>query len=264
MRFESYLDEMYISPAERRKLKLPVVGQPLEWDAIASSNEEMIAMIRKNCAPFLKATNKMFFRGAEKYVDFMRYPVRQDRAPRDMPMELHEAIDDAFVRRFGWKARSSGAFACQERDETLNYGQPYMFFPIGNFKFVYSDVYDDIYGFLDKIVSHAYNKAKNKPKQKESDVAWYGSVSSLSLAHEINNWVYLYKLLGIQDGKIMPGTMEGIQQAIGDFLVSSYTDKNLEGSGKAEVSFQCKEYYLLHENFLMIIEKELGMDRYRG
>jgi hypothetical protein len=271
MRFITHLKEMYISQEKRKLRRRSGTGDVTSASGLrlASSNAEMLEMIKRDCGPFLKS-KFIFFRGVEGMSDemFAKRSSRRDRAPRDMPPEIHEVLNQAFKKKFGWAARSEGTFATQVVGDTYDYGLPHMFFPIGNFKYVWSPNYDDIYGFLDKIVAKAgEDLAKKKPEYKENEFTWYGSVSSLALSHSITgdnigNWVYLHTTLGIKSK--VPSTIDGIKKAIGTFIVSSYTDKNLEDSGKSEVAFRCDNYYLLDDSFRTIIEKELGLNRFRG
>jgi len=79
--------------------------------------------------------------------EFDHTPELRSRIPRGMPVEIHLALNDKFIKQFGWKVRN-GIF-CYGVDGTFyiedvnKWGTNYLVFPIGEFKFVYSpDDYD--------------------------------------------------------------------------------------------------------------------------
>ena len=110
---------------------------------------------------------------------------------------MSKEADKLFKEMFGWEVRN-GIFT----SSTLNYmyGEPYLFFPIGDFKFVWSPDIDDFYD------------------------AW-------------------------QDAQIKFYTLD----------IHSYIDKYLEKAIKSgnEISFNCKEYYLVDLKMRTFLEDNL-------
>jgi hypothetical protein len=45
-----------------------------------------------------------------------------------------------------------------------------------------------------------------------------------------------------------------------DYLISTYSDKNIENTmGDSEISFKCENYYLVHEKYFNKLRKYLGI-----
>ena len=60
-------------------------------------------------------------------------------------MELHKAFDKAAKKKFGWKPRSEGMFCVGNKEVAKYYGLAYSVWPIGTFKFIWSDEVDDFF-----------------------------------------------------------------------------------------------------------------------
>ena len=212
---------------------------------LADGDAEILDLIRNDCAPFLKY-GRIFYRGADFHApeDLIKKSVRSDRKPRDIPIELHDVLDNAFKRKFGWAVRSSGVFATQDWEHATEFGiDTYMFFPIGNFKYVWSGAFHDLFGSLETSFGDDLRAAF---------ADW----------DTMPEWETLYRNLDIT--KKPTQNLKEIQKEVGDFIVSRYTDKYLASSEKSEVTFKCNEYYLLGNKFRTIIEKELGLSRFKG
>ena len=119
-----------------------------ELSVLEPSVNDIAKMIKKDCKLFLKSTprGRFFWRGSEKKVDNVeKFKPRKDRRPLSIKLSTHKALDDLFNEIFGWRARSQGVFATINNGDTRIYGTPYLFFPIGNFKFLYSLTIKDLW-----------------------------------------------------------------------------------------------------------------------
>ena len=108
------------------------------------------------CRPFLQQIKNQYrtqvvWRGTyehafgEKYFDGMwLYRTNRHRTPRDVNPALHSYIDDYFFKKFGKRYRSQAAFGSGEPGVAVNYGDPYVFMPVGDFAFCWSPVLDDL------------------------------------------------------------------------------------------------------------------------
>lgn len=116
---------------------------------------EIAKIVKKDCKPFLQTKKgckkNWLFRGSKispaKLI--IRKTVRKNRHPIDTPKDVHKLIDNAFLKRFGWKARSNAIFALGFHDlqfPHLATGQDWLCFPIGKFRFIWSDEIADLYG----------------------------------------------------------------------------------------------------------------------
>lgn len=145
--------------------------------------DKMLTMVEKDCQPFLKQANNLFFRGTkhkmkDDYINKMT--ARKDRKPLDSPMTIHKESDKIFKEKFGWKARSEGVFASTSY-HVGSYGKVWMFFPIGNFKYVWSPTVTDWWiavedaighkptqGMMDNFLPELINKYTDKDLKKAS------------------------------------------------------------------------------------------------
>lgn len=122
---------------------------------------EVMDILRRDCGPYIKekALGENLWRGMKKDIgDFTKITPRKNRRPKDMPWELHEALDNAFKEEFGWKARSEAVFCSSSLYDAGFYGDIYIIYPIGKIKYVYSPVIPDIYtdmkraGFVEEVL----------------------------------------------------------------------------------------------------------------
>ena len=75
--------------------------------------------------------------------------VRKNRIPKDMPLYIHNALDDTFNRKFGFRARSNALFVVSDDNVAAEYGKVYMIFPVGRFKYLYNENIDDLLHSID-------------------------------------------------------------------------------------------------------------------
>ena len=116
--------------------------------------EEVAKILKKECKPFLRETKSakdFMWRGLQvglQVSDIEKKVVRRGRLPSDTPMWLHKLLDELFEDNFGWKSRSNSAFATGFRQQSMKYGMPFLFFPIGKYNYVWSPDIEDLYEHL--------------------------------------------------------------------------------------------------------------------
>lgn len=131
MRLKSYLNESF-PPADVRRL---------------------VETLKQDCGPFLDAikpilgTGKCFVRRihGQPVSLYIKKTARTDRRPSDTDPEMHQAFDDEFKKKFGWGARSEGVFTYPAKDISKCFEGQHIFYPIGEFKFVYSPTVPDLF-----------------------------------------------------------------------------------------------------------------------
>ena len=194
--------------------------------------KRILNMIRKDCKPFLKESSTYFTRSfTESHgVDNIRkIKPRKNRKPKDTPLYLHDILNNWFRSKFGWNVRSEGVFTYPGKGDFYGDSNIYYFFPIGSFKFVFSDTISDLYNTLDHIFDHF----------KHNNYDW----SNLKDLNDKGDYVILDKIFN-------------------EFVMKygkTYRNKNLKSISEKsanrehEVVFKCKEYYIINNN---IIDKE--------
>jgi hypothetical protein len=102
-------------------------------------SKKFISLLKKNGDFFTREVLRDF--GAIK-----EFKTRLDRRPVDLNIDLHHFFDKELEKKFGWKPRSQGVFVWNDINE-LNE----LFFPIGDFKYVYSPEVHDLYFTTNKM-----------------------------------------------------------------------------------------------------------------
>jgi len=142
MRLQSYLTE-----GKKTKIELPGVG----YQDYAARDAKIIELIKTNCKPFLKqmaGAGTLLYRGAHVFDQLMlEITPRKGRRPKDMEPEYHKIFDSYFKKKFGWKPRTEGVFGTGSFGKAMVYGNVHSMWPIGPFKFLWSDklTYGDLY-----------------------------------------------------------------------------------------------------------------------
>lgn len=133
-----------------------------EYIAEASKYEmqaySVVRSLYKNCMPFIQelrrsaaGNNDLVWRGTNKSrtKSIIRVTPRQDRIPKDTPPLVQEELDKRFRAKYGWEPRSTGVFTYPTERGVTSYGEPYMFFPVGKYKYLFNPDIDDLYAAMD-------------------------------------------------------------------------------------------------------------------
>jgi hypothetical protein len=120
---------------------------------------------------------------------------RDNRRPMDTPNQIQNMIDGA-LREYGFTAlRSNSIFCSGYKAAAINYGVPYLIFPVDGFDFTWSKRFVDLYSdVVDSIMGDDDNREKffrqfeYDPGEWVFDIAKYnnaGFSSALESNHEI-------------------------------------------------------------------------------
>ncbi|CAG7579953.1 MAG: hypothetical protein SLAVMIC_00176 [uncultured marine phage] len=178
--------------------------------------KEVAEKILRDCQPFLKelrGTDNFIYRGYMRgltNVDSInKISARKDRKPLHTDRFLHDEFDFYFEERFGVRPRSEGVFGTGYYNQAGLYGKPYLFFPIGDFDFYWSEEVFDLHAYLNDKVGHL-------PKVKK----W--TSEDKRFASEL------------------------IEDMVNDFYTDENLLSAINEEG--EIIFMCDEYYLVDEN----------------
>jgi len=128
----------------------------MRLESYLNENEvSIIDLLSKKCMPFVNMFRKencdrLLYRGRKSPI----FPWRAmksniaDRLPKDTPKNIHDMLNVMFQKKFGWKCRN-GVFASSDINMVNDYGDPYVFVPIGRFKFVWSNKIDDLWSTIE-------------------------------------------------------------------------------------------------------------------
>lgn len=177
---------------------------------------ELEKILKKDCSKYINEVkqDRVLWRGTKDLSpftsDITKLRPLMDRHPKDTGRAWTEAADAYFMKNFGWKPRTQGMFAIKRFSYAQDYGTPFLFFPIGNYKYVWSPNSDDFYtvstgsrghadpddeedftAFMDELVW----KDKNL-KFAMSDVEITFGVNSYYMVHMVY-WQHIYDMLGM-------------------------------------------------------------------
>ena len=118
--------------------------------------EQVVKSLEKRCMPFLKEFDGPIYRGYNKGIQgkMSRKATRKDRKPRFIPEDVHNEMDNVLYDMFGWYPRSNGVFTGSEgvaREFATNISKVYLFFPVGNYEYIWTEQYPDIYMLYDEL-----------------------------------------------------------------------------------------------------------------
>lgn len=105
----------------------------------------IISTLKKDCKPWLSEMSKPIYRGHEYGDNFGSAVPRTNRRPMNTDEDTHKRFDMLAQKLYGWKPRSEGLFCTTQSDTAISYGRSYMIFPVGHYKYLYSD---EIYDFF--------------------------------------------------------------------------------------------------------------------
>ena len=141
------------------------------------SLEDAVKIFHDECKPFQKEIGfdgifdfKPLKRGMKNKSNILIGNVRPDRRPMSTPLPIHEFMDNWFYEKFGIRFRSNAMFVTKSQGSARLYGNVYIVFPIGEFKYCYSSTIDDLYATIaNKIESKLSSHYAPLTKEKFND-----------------------------------------------------------------------------------------------
>ena len=211
-----------------------------------SKDIKLIAeMIKRDCQPFLqsfdfKTSNDLLYRGEDDLHDKMiKRKRRHNRQSVDTEQETSDFFDKIFKKKFGWEPRSSGIFVLRGGS---SYGEKeYVFFPIGDFRYVWSTEIEDFFAYVngEEFMSWDYY----------NDVVFGNEWKELEMrgaAENIDEWLELNKWERYETKEEWDKERENVYQR----MVDTYKEEGLPDAGfhfesGSELIFDVDYYYLI-------------------
>lgn len=153
-------------------------------DLESMDEDEIIALIKRDCKPFIEENAGVLLRGMRKksWSPF-KQDVRQDRNPRNTRQAVQDVLDKWFDEKFGFKARSQAVFTTGSFPDARSYGTVYAIFPIGNFKYVWSTEIPDLFFVTHNISTD--NPEEVIEKLEEADYKSTDLEIAIKTGHEV-------------------------------------------------------------------------------
>jgi hypothetical protein len=215
--------------------------------------------IRELCGPFLKEMETMkgdpdiLFRGMKNHLysvgigDRMRceklsdrlykYPSRKDRLPTDTNEVLTGIMDDYSKERFGFKMRSEGTFVTKRSRVANDYGGAFVFFPVGDYKYVWSYLVDDFYTYV-------------------VDESWYFDINEHGREKSDNGVTYTE-----DEWFRRPEIRKEVIRYMDRYVDGGPNNPTMDAVSKEEISFYCEEY-LIFDIDVSYVTDEFGFTHY--
>ena len=171
-------------------------------------------IIKRDCQPYLQQNSqpitKPLLRGMKENKPLIKKEVRKkNRKTLDTHSSIHKVVNKAFVENFGVPFRNA-LFVTGSTLEAGGYGNRYIIFPIGEFKYIWSEEVKDLYVILarkfdqipnKKILNQIYEYFKDPNLYKSTDLD-----SAIESGSEIMIWCDSYyaisKKIFISDPKL--------------------------------------------------------------
>lgn len=113
------------------------------------------SIIERDCKKFIEEVGvAKFYRG---FRQVERYEVMpglyhiyntKARSPKDTKIEVSDLLDDQFEKKFGVRPRKDAVFTTKDTVIASDYGNPFLFYPIGDYKYLYNpnvlDLFNDL------------------------------------------------------------------------------------------------------------------------
>lgn len=192
------------------------------------SEREIVQFIKDNCKPYLKETKGKLFlwRGYKKNIkEYTTLKSKTRTKSKFSSQELFIAIDDTFESIFGWRPRSESIYVSNSYSMAKAYGLPYLFFPIGVYKYIWSPTIKDLYEYgVDK------NYIIKDNRNKES--------SNIELINK-----------SIEDGTF--------HRFAKKHYINSDIKMCADNCVRNEIMFGCRSYVLVNSSYKHVLMEEL-------
>jgi len=240
--------------------KKNVVSDPFKVAALENQANRIIEIIEKDCRPFLKQiknTGGFIYRVSGRRPGPMGIikvssHIATGREPAAMNPTIHNLLNQAFEKLFGWKVRDGVPVSgnIDVSDTTGIWGLTSIIFPIGDFGFVWSPKIDDLN--FDTFFGTAVRSA-------------VFNVSGRSVKDYIS-----YNLNSDEYNEFMKGTQPGLNYAMPKPLhkkivgllekgldLNRYTDGDLKNAIKSdnEIFIKCDSYYLVYPDYYQFLKE---------
>lgn len=139
--------------------------QLTEEELDITDSEDIMAFIQQNCQPYIKEhpdfMSYPLYRGMSPRGDVSIQTIRQDRKPLSSNQYIHQVYDEAMKRAGLTAIRSNSIFCTGNKNAAMGYGDVYVIFPIGDFKYSYTTEYRDLYTAFGRIARRGFFRFKN-------------------------------------------------------------------------------------------------------
>lgn len=166
------------------------------------------------------------------------YQPRKDRRPKDMPLVLHNELNDHLTKQFGIPYRSEGLFAAGNQSFAANYGKVGIVLPQGAFKFCWSPDVPDAYAHFELPPALRYIRTMATGRGHNAE----------EIPTTIHRGEFLHFLNDSEWGMSLFREWFAIE-----YHKSQYTDRDLAAAiySENEIMISCSEYAVIRDTELV-------------
>lgn len=266
----------YPSPKEKEKFNV-------YWPKVKLECAKFIEDLSKTQKNKKLAQRNLCWRGTDKYgpTDIVLLTPRQDRVPKDMEIDIHDYLNNEFHRQFGFYARSQGVFATFDVGTADDYGRPFIFFPVGNYKFLYNPEISDLYthasdfSFDDSGWEDEFN---NEYGEHTDQGSWYYEGEDLGTSDEDEAVMEVRAIEGWGSDEIGDHEIYDRLQWVPEVTYEEFEEEKIESAKRDleyavdgyeygrlkqvtnksnELMFKCKKYYLIGERYSPLVRERV-------
>lgn len=202
-------------------------------------------ILERDCSKFINEikSEDLLFRGMKKLPDntynningIWLKQARKNRSPIDIDTDIDNHFNIFSKEKFGIPLRKQGVFATKDPliakgfSDHLKTQRPYIFFPIGDYKYFWNPEITDLYNYLE-------------------DQEWYNDFESEKRLEDINFYDY-HKKRAKSDGY---DPMDEIKH-----IVQNYKQGGLSEVKTHELTFILDKYYVIHQKYYFKIKEWL-------
>lgn len=220
---------------------------------------DIIFLLLDKCQPALKALNgSTLYSGRNNKGFWYRKKPVLDRKPKDTDILIHKGFDEIFQKKFGYKARSESMFVTGSYRSARFYGDLYAIYPIGNFKFVWSDEITDLFSKIRDVANISdylmYIEGMKKDWTVEAQKEWV----KIQMKTDISLTKYVDDYIHKKENKLdtITASQTWIKEKVLEWMskegISQYQNTDLVGAVKSgnEIMLKCDEYVAIKvENY---------------
>ena len=178
------LYEVTINPENITKAEIKQVSDSEEF---YNYSDMVIKYIQKNCQPWLAQSKYFAFRGikkSEKLATLVK-TVRQDRWPRDSSENFQVTVDEVLEKTGFTALRRNSAFVTSKYSHAFDYGEVFMFFPIGEFSYTWNIYEKDMIDFFSSYKNFKYVDFDVSDEQKTDFV----EAKTMNVLRSLQNFI---------------------------------------------------------------------------
>lgn len=214
---------------------------------------KILDKIFEECKPYIDLMKscdgqRLLFRGFRDEITIKEIKHRWNRTPIDTPQEIHDFLNDKFNKKFGWNARSGVFCYLKEiKNVTTGYGNPYILFPIGDFKYLWSNKVHDLYSDHEIEMNDYLEYTKYTDEKIDND--WKNFCHTHNC--DINNKEKFNKFINKLDKKYITDFLNYLE-----VLVDTYKNTDICNANETkEILINCDSYYLIDIFYIDLIKK---------